>query len=337
MSGFGDKIQATMRADRLLSLLMLLQTRGRMPARELAEELEVSERTIYRDIDALSAAGVPVYGEAGREGGFALLDDYRTSLTGLTEGEVRALFMLSIPAPLADLGVSQELKQAWLKLSAVLPAHRRVDQARVRQRFHLDATGWEQDAGAVPHLQTIYQAVWQDRRLSLCYHPLPGIEIEQTADPYGLVAKAGVWYLVCAHKGRLRAHRVSDLIAVSLQTGTFERPEGFDLAGFWETWCAEREQSRAAYTVTVRAAPGLIPYLPMYFGERIRADIAHAGPTDAESWIVLELAFESLESARDRLLGFGRAVEVLAPKALRESIVDYATQITQLYERSEAA
>ncbi|HEX6304974.1 MAG TPA: WYL domain-containing protein [Anaerolineales bacterium] len=326
-----------MRADRLLSLLMLLQARGRMPARELAEELEVSARTIYRDIDALSAAGVPVYGEAGREGGFALLDDYRTSLTGLTEGEVRALFMLSIPAPLADLGVSQELKQAWLKLSAALPAYRRADQARVRQRFHLDATWWDQDTGAVPHLQTIYRAVWQDHRLSLCYHPLPGIEIGQTVDPFGLVAKAGVWYLVCAHKGRLRAHRVSDLIAVSVQTDTFKRPEGFDLADFWGTWCADREQSHVAYTVMVRVAPGLIPYLPMYFGERTRAGLAQARPPDTEGWIALELAFESLEAARDRLLGFGRAVEVLAPKALRESVVDYATQITQLYERSDTA
>lgn len=337
MSGFSDKIHAIMRADRLLSLLMLLQTRGRMPARELAEELEVSERTIYRDIDALSAAGVPVYGEAGREGGFALLDDYRTSLTGLTEGEVRALFMLSIPAPLAELGVSQELKQAWLKISAALPAHRRADQARVRQRFHLDATWWDQDTGAVPHLRTIYRAVWEDRRLSISYHPFPGVVIEQTVDPYGLVAKAGVWYLVCARQGRLRAHRLSDLMTANLEYEIFKRPEGFDLANFWQTWCAHRQQSRGAYTVTVRVAPGLVPYLPMYFGERVREQVAGAGLPDAEGWIALELAFESLEAARDRLLGFGRAVEVLAPRALRESLKDYATQITQLYEQSESA
>ncbi len=129
-----------MRADRLLSLLMLLQARGRLTAKALAEKLEVSERTIYRDIDALCVAGVPIYGEAGPEGGYALLDSYRTSLTGLTEGEVRALFMLNIPAPLAELGVSQELRTAMLKLSAVLPAARRSDEERVRQRFYLDST-----------------------------------------------------------------------------------------------------------------------------------------------------------------------------------------------------
>jgi predicted DNA-binding transcriptional regulator YafY len=312
---------------------MLLQARGRMTAGELAEELEVSERTIYRDIDALSAAGVPVYGEAGREGGYALLDPYRTSLTGLTAGEVRALFMLSIPAALAELGVSQELKQALLKLSAALPAGRRADEEQVRQRFYLDTTWWDQEEGSMPHLQMLYQAVWQDRRIRLNYRPLPPVEIEQCVDPYGLVAKAGAWHLVCAWKGRLRVHRVSDLITISLQDETFKRPEGFDLEGFWKTWCGERAQSRTVYPVRVRLAADMVPFLPMYFGEGIKAKIVQARPPEEEEWVILELAFESLEAARDRLLAFGRGVEVLSPRALRESIRDYAVQITALYEK----
>ena len=158
-----------MRADRLLSLLMLLQTRGQMTAQELAKELEVSERTIYRDMDALSVAGIPIYGEPGPEGGFALLNSYRTNLTGLTEGEVRALFMLSIPAPLADLGVSQELRSALLKLSAALPDSHRRDEAKVRQRFHLDSTWWHQGAEQLPHLSTVHDALWQDRQLHIVY------------------------------------------------------------------------------------------------------------------------------------------------------------------------
>jgi predicted DNA-binding transcriptional regulator YafY len=322
-----------MRADRLLSLLMLLQARGRMTARELAEELEVSERTIYRDIDALSAAGVPVYGEAGREGGFALLDSYRTNLTGLTEGEVRALFMLNIPAALADLGLSRELKQALLKLSAALPAGRRADEEQVRQRFYLDTTWWDQGAGPVPHLQTLYQAVWQDRRIRLTYHPLPPVELEQCVDPYGLVAKAGAWYLVCARNGRPRVHRLSDLITVSVLDETFERLAGFDLESFWKAWCARREQNQTHYPVSVRVAAGMLPFLPMYFGESIKPKILEAGPPDEDGWITLELSFESLEAARDRLLAFGRGVAVLAPRALRESIQDYAAQITALYEK----
>ena len=320
-----------MRADRLLSLLMLLQTRGRMTAKKLAEELEVSERTIYRDIDALSAAGVPVYGESGPEGGYALLDHYRTNLTGLTEGEVRALFMLSIPAPLADLGVSQELKAALLKLSAALPDVHRRDEQRVRQRFHLDSTWWHQVDESVPHLPVIHQAVWQDRKLYLAYRLPLAIEVEQLVDPFGLVAKAGVWYLVYALSGCVRTHRVSGLLDARMSEESFVRPADFDLAAFWEAWCAEREESRSYYPVTVRVAPDFLPELPRTFGDRMRAKIAQAGPPDAEGWTTLELSFESLEAARDRILGFGRGVEVVEPRALRRSIMDFAAQIVALY------
>lgn len=325
-----------MRADRLLSLLMLLQSRGRMSARELAAELEVSKRTIYRDVEALSLAGVPIYAESGRDGGYALLDSYRTSLTGLTEGEVRALFMLSIPAPLADLGMGQELKTALLKLSAALPDVRRQDEARVRQRFLVDSTWWQhQGEEPVPYLQTIHQAVWEDRRLHIVYRPPFALQIEHEVEPYGLVAKAGIWYLVCARSGRVRVHRVADLLEVHLTEEPFVRPADFDLAAFWQGWCTEREQNRSLYPVTVRVAPGLLPLLPWYFGNGIREKIAASGGPDAGGWTVLDLAFESLEAARDRILSFGRGMEVLTPQALRLSIADYAEQIAALYTRPE--
>jgi predicted DNA-binding transcriptional regulator YafY len=320
-----------MRADRLLSLLMLLQARGQMTARELARELHVSERTIYRDIDALCLAGVPVYGEPGPEGGFALVDSYRTTLTGLTEGEVRALFMLSIPAPLADLGVSQELRAALLKLSAALPDSRRHDEERVRQRFHLDSTWWRQGEERIPHLQTIHQAVWKDLLLTIVYHPPFTAEIERLVAPYGLVAKAGVWYLVCARNDRFHVHLVSDLLDVRLSDQSFDRPADFDLAAFWEAWCAEYETMLSGFTATVRVAPELLPWLPRYFGHGIHAQIAQAGPPDAQGWVRLELSFQSFEAARDRILSFGRAVEVLEPRALRRSVLDYAEQIVALY------
>lgn len=158
-----------MRADRLLSLLMLLQTRGRVSARQLARELEVSERTIYRDIIALSVAGVPVYGQAGPDGGYQLLDSYRTSLTGLSESETRALFMLNMPGLLAKLGLSQDLKAAMLKLAAALPESRRQEEERVRQRYSIDASWGSQAEEPLPHLQTIQQAVWEDRKLVITY------------------------------------------------------------------------------------------------------------------------------------------------------------------------
>lgn len=321
-----------MRADRLLSLLMLLQTRGKLSARELADELAVSERTIYRDIDALCAAGVPIYAEPGRHGGYGLLDSYRTRLTGLSDGELRALFMLSIPAPLADLGISQELKTALLKLSASLPASRRDAEARVRQRFHLDSTWWDQDAGPVPHLKTLHQAVWQDRRVALTYRPPFAVEIEQCAEPYGLVAKAGAWYLVFAVSGRIRAHRVVDFTAVQMIDTHFERPPDFNLAAFWEDWCAARAEDRASFRVRVRVAPEAISHLPFYLGERVKDALDEADPPDAEGCVTLTLHFEHFESARSHLLALGRAVEVLAPEPLRLSLLDYARQIAKLYE-----
>ncbi len=321
-----------MRADRLISLLMLLQTRGRMTAQALAQELEVSERTIYRDIDALCTAGVPIYGEAGLDGGYALLDSYRTNLTGLSEAEVRALFMLSVPAPLAELGVSRELKSALLKLTAALPAARRPHEEYVRQRFYLDSAGWQRDEEAVPHLKAIHQAVWQDRKLHLTVRTY-SFQGENLVDPYGLVVKAGAWYLVCAAHGRIRVYRISYLVDARLSDEKFERPADFDLAAYWQASCAEQEQNRSTYSVTVRVAPDFVPVLPRYFGNSIREKIARAQPPDAEGWITLELAFESLEAARDRLLDFGRGVEVLEPYALRRSLWDVAEQIVALYSR----
>lgn len=334
-----------MRADRLLSILMLLQSRGRMTAGELACELEVSERTIYRDLDALSAAGVPVYAERGPGGGCALLDSYRTTLTGLTQEEVRALFMLSIPAPLAELGVDQELKMALLKLSAALPATRRQDEERARQRIHLDSSGWFETRESVPHLQTLQRAVWEDRKLHLTYRLRFGAQAEWLVEPYGLVAKANVWHLVCAREGHLRVYRVSQVLEASISDESFERPDDFDLAAFWQGWCAEVEENRPYYPVIVRVAQDLAPWLPQYFGEPIREEVARAqstpvqgvetGSPDTAGWLTVTLLFESLHEARERLLGFGGAVEVVAPVALRLGVVDFARQIISRYPLDE--
>jgi predicted DNA-binding transcriptional regulator YafY len=312
---------------------MLLQTHGRMTAQALAEELEVSVRTIYRDIEALSYAGVPVYAERGPGGGCALFDSYRTNLTGLTESEVQALFMLNVPAPLSDLGMRAELQSALLKLTAALPAKRRQGERYVRQRFFLDSVGWFQSDETVPHLETIQQAVWQDRKLALIYRiPYPiNDRGQRQVEPYGLVAKAGAWYLVAFSNERIRAYRVSQILEARLADDGFDRPADFDLAKFWNAWCAEYERNRPQYPVKVRIAPNLIPLLPLYFGDRIRDQLAGAGPPDAEGWLTVTLQFERLETARARLLGFGRAVEVVEPEALRQSVVDFATQIVSFY------
>ena len=325
-----------MRADRLLSLLMLLQARGRMTAPALAAELDVSERTIYRDIDALCASGIPVYAETGRSGGFALVESYRTTLTGLTQAEVRALFMLSIPAPLAELGVVPDLRAALRKLSASLPVSRRQDERWVQQRFYLDGTAWRHGHESVPHLQIVQQAVWENRRLRVKYHPLPALEMDRIVDPLGLVAKTGIWYLVAASQGQIHVHRISELISVDPCAGAFVRPSEFDLPGFWKQWTEEHERSMVSYRVRVRIAPEFVSALPRMMGSGIREQLERTGPPDPDGWVRLELAFDSLFAARDRLLGLGRGVEVLEPWPLRQSLVDHARQIVALYAESDA-
>ncbi|RPI77656.1 MAG: YafY family transcriptional regulator [Chloroflexi bacterium] len=321
-----------MRADRLLSLLMLLQSRGRMTANQLAKELEVSERTIYRDIDALSTSGVPVYGETGPDGGYDLLESYRTNLTGLKNGEVRALFMLSIPSSLDALGVSQDLKQALRKISAALPGSFRGDEEQVRQRFYLDSSWWHQSDGSLPHLRTIQQAVWEDRRLVITHRTMFGVYLDRMVEPYALVAKAGIWYLVCSRKSTFRVYRVSNVIDARISTEYFQRKSDFHLETYWKEWCSDVEESQTAYNVTIRVSRDFIPYLSHYFGNSIREKVERANLPDDQGRIILTVSFETLEAARDRLLDFGRAVEVLEPIALRYSIVDIARQITNLYE-----
>jgi predicted DNA-binding transcriptional regulator YafY len=322
-----------------------LQARGRMTAQELARELEVSERTIYRDINALSASGVPVYAESGPGGGCALLDSYRTNLTGLTADEARALFMLSIPAPLAQLGVTQELKAALLKLSAALPEARRHDEERIRQRIYLDSLTWFQGEDAVPHLPTIYRAVWDDRRVAITLRVQFGAflqtQIEQVIAPYGLVAKVGVWHIVAArhdaahpgaaHDDQLRVYRAADVIEARLLDEPFTRCANFDLVEFWQTWCDGVEQHRPRYEATLRLAAHFVPHAHHYLGEDVRAAIAQAAP-DEQGRVQIAVVFESLEEARARCLSLGRAVEVLEPEALRQSIIDYAEQIRKVYE-----
>ena len=320
-----------MRADRLISLLLLLQTQGRQTAAQLASRLEVSERTIYRDIDALGAAGVPVYSDPGPHGGFSLLDSYRTTLTGLTGEEIRALFMLSIPAPLIELGLSEELRNALLKLSAALPQRYQPEQAFIRQRFYLDTTWWEQPGDAPAHLHTLHQAVSTGCLLDIRYRALSGVPVERRVEPYGLVAKAGAWYLVYAVHARLRVLRVSDLQDAQVVAAGFSRPPDFDLVAFWDAWCADHERRQLAFTATVLTTERLAPHLRRSHSAQPPDTSQAASHPARPGWQVLRLAFPSFDDARRSLLGYGRAVEVLEPLALRRSLLDYAEQIIDLY------
>ena len=331
MSGFNDKI-LFMRADRLLSLLMLLQDRGQLTAGELAAELEVSERTIYRDMVALSTAGVPVYAERGPGGGCSLIDSYRTNLTGLTRDEVRALFMLSVPAPLAELGVDQDLKAALLKLSAALPEVYRPEGIRVRQRIHLDSTAWFHQEVQVPHIHTIQLGLFQDLKLNLTYRLAFDAQVEHFVEPYGLVAKTNLWYLIFARKGVIFVRKLADVLHAELTQDKFDYPPEFDLVKFWTDWCRVYEINQPQFTAQVRLRPDLVRML-QNFEDPLITEITGESTLDGDGWYNLILHFDTFEAARKHLLNFGGAVEVIEPQALRTSIQDFATQIQAAYNR----
>jgi predicted DNA-binding transcriptional regulator YafY len=322
-----------MRADRLLSMLMLLQTRGRSTARQLAIELEVSERTIYRDVIALNAAGMPIYTEGGPGGGISLVESYQTNLTGLRPEEAQALSMLNIPEPLVRLGVGQELKAALLKLSAAVPPSVREKQAQARQRIHLDAAWWFQPEEPTPYLKVIQQAVWQVRLLQITYRGDFNATSEQVVAPYGLVAKASVWYLIFSRAGHIRAWRVARIVLASMLPQSFERRADFDLAAFWQKWCADFEKDRSHYMVHALVSPSLAARLSRLLREN-QPEVLNLPPSavQREGWQAMTLTFENFENARTRILGYGGAIEVLDPPALRASVADYAQQIRVLYD-----
>ncbi|MBX3056282.1 MAG: YafY family transcriptional regulator [Anaerolineae bacterium] len=323
-----------MRADRLISLLMLLQTHGRLTAEELAERLECSPRTIYRDLDALSASGVPVYAERGPQGGCMLMESYRTNLTGLKEDEVRALFMFTVPGLLADLGADKAGESALLKLTASLPAPFQQDAQRVQERLYLDPAAWFQQEEPTPFLPLVQTAVFTDRRLRIQYRRADGQWVKRLVDPLGLVAKAGIWYLVgITNFPHPQTYRVSRIQEAEMSEGHGRRPPQFQLADYWQQWCAQFEARRERYTVTARVAPEAISHMLRFFGESLYALLEQPGITDEQGYATLSLPFDSAQAACEALMGLGTAVEILSPPELREQIRVTAVQLAALYAR----
>ncbi len=321
-----------MRAGRLVSILLLLQTRGRMTARQLADEMEVSLRTIYRDLDELAVAGVPVYAERGATGGYRLVDGYRTRLTGLSAEEAEALFLSGLEGPAAELGLETVLAAAQLKVLAALPPELRGRTARIRERFHLVGPGWFSSPEEVPLLTVVAEALWESRRLSMRYRR-GETEHDRLVEPLGLVLQAGTWYLVARREGAVRTYRVSRIVAARVQAEPFERPPDFELAAYWERSVAEFERSLAQVPVTLRVRGDRVDELAYALGGRGRLRGA-GGPLpapDANGWVTLDLRLESIEGAHDDLLRLGASVEVLAPDELRHRLRETAAEIATLY------
>jgi len=304
-----------------------------MTARELAVELEVSERTIHRDVAALSAAGVPVYAEPGRHGGCQLVQGYRTRLTGLNVDEAEALFLAGAPGPMAELGLGTVLAAAQLKVLAALPPELRSRAVRVQQRFHLDAPAWFRDPDDVPYLATVAAALWDDRRLDAHYQR-PDRAVRRVLDPLGLVLKAGVWYLVAANRGHVRTYRVSRLRSVEVRADSFVRPDDFDLTAYWASSSLQFEENMLRIEVTARVSSTGLGMLRRVLepaaGRAAQTAVADAH-ADPDGWVRLVLPMESSEVAYHELLRLGADVEVLEPVELRQRLVATAHAMSRRY------
>lgn len=321
-----------MRQSRLLSILLKLQTRGRMTAQALADEFETSVRTIYRDIDQLSAAGVPVYADRGRSGGFQLLDGYRTRLTGMTPVEAEALFLSGLPGPAAELGLGDAMAAAQLKLLAALPSERGDGPGRVAARFHLDPVGWYQNAERADTLPLLADAVWNTKRIRVRYESWKAT-VERDLDPLGLALKAGVWYLVARAGGKPRTYRVSNILKLDITDDTFTRPRAFDLAAYWREWIADFEARLYKSVARLRLSPEGVKRLALLAPPVQEMAKRTAGKPNKNGWVRVEIPIESINHAVGEVLRLGPHAEVLSPPELRARMVQVSAEMGALYQR----
>ncbi len=317
-----------MLASRLLSILMLLQTRGRMSATELAKRFEVSVRTIFRDIDELSAAGIPVYAERGRNGGFQLMDGYRTRLTGLTQGEAEAIFLAGLPGPAAELGLSELLASARLKLKAALPANVQPQAERIASRFHLDPVAWFRANEPLPYLQTVARAVWGGKFLKLRYRNLGEIYMRRLG-PLGLVLKGGVWYLVAQSGKAIRTYRVAAIQDAEIEDADFPRPRNFDLAAYWLKSSRDYETGLYREEADVRLSPKGIIRLQAFGPHVAEAAAKSAGQPNRRGWVRCRLPIESFESGARDLIRLGEEAEILGPPALLQTVLTMLARLSR--------
>ncbi|QDQ27919.1 YafY family transcriptional regulator [Chitinimonas arctica] len=320
-----------MRSSRLLSILMLLQWRGRLSATVLAREFEVSVRTIYRDVDALSASGVPVYAERGRQGGITLHKGYRTRLTGLTPGEAESLPLAGIATVAHDLGVGVEAAAAQFKLMASLPAEAGEGVLRIARRFHIDPLPWYHRAEAPDCLPELAKAVWREHRIRIDYESWQNHAPRELA-PLGLVLKGGLWYLVASSGGkRPYSYRVSSIRSLEVLDTHFQRPNDFELATHWPAAVAAFERRLLKEMATVRLSEEgcrILRAVSPLAAEQVQAS---SRPCAREGWIEAEMPIETPEYSARQLLRLGAEVEVLAPASLRRALVHEAQAVLAHY------
>lgn len=323
-----------MRASRLLSIQMLLQARGRVSASVLARELEVSVRTLYRDVEELAAAGVPIFAERGRAGGFQLLAGWKPTLAGLTPTESQAVFLSGLAGPAAELGFGSAVEAAKLKLLAAMPKEWRGQAERVASRLYLDPLDWYRDTEPAPHLGAIAAAVWEPRLLALEYESWKGV-VKRTVSPLGLVLKSGAWYFVAAVDDSPRTFKVANVRALGVLEAPARRPKGFDLPAYWRESVQRFEQQLLQGRATVLADAAGVAQLRRENGAVARAVPQQLDTAHGRARIVIPI--ESIEQATSLFIRLAPEVEVIEPAALRESIERRLRAAARRYRRRRVA
>ncbi|MED4731932.1 YafY family protein [Aneurinibacillus migulanus] len=314
-----------MRADRLLSILLLLQNQGKMTSRELAEKLEVSERTIFRDMESLSAAGIPIFAERGTNGGWALSEGYRTNLTGMKTEEIVSLLLANPSGPLHDLGLLHNFESAFQKLLTASPTMMRNSAEYARQRLHIDGAGWHESTEVSPYLSVIQEATWENRKLHINYQKDEEVT-ERIIHPFGLVAKRNTWYVVAQTGGNIRTYRISRVRSAHTLDETFERPIDFNLAAYWEESIERFKSNLPWYPTRLKVNEKLFPRL--YRERYIKIRSIH--PME-NGWVEADIEFHTLDSACESILGFGALVKVIEPFELRVKVLTEAKSILSIY------
>jgi predicted DNA-binding transcriptional regulator YafY len=319
-----------MRASRLLSIQMLLEIRGCMSAEALSRELEVSLRTVHRDIDRLAAAGVPIYADRGRSGGFKLMQGWRTTLTGFTASEVQAVFLSGLAGPATALGLGQEVADAQLKLAIALPPTQRGSARMLQERFHLDTVDWYREADPVPYLKAVAAAVWNEKQIAIRYESWKG-NVRRIVHPLGLVLKGGVWYLVAAIDEKPRTYRISNILEIRDREASIARPKKFDLASYWATSVARFEAELHSTRATVLANEAGIKQLRMLSAPIAKAIASAQRQIQRDGRAKLVVPLETTDHAIGHLLRLAPDVEVLAPNSLRLAIANRLASAAACY------
>lgn len=319
-----------MRAERLLNILTTLQARGHATATELATENEVSLRTIYRDIDNLALAGIPVYAERGAQGGYRLLNDYKVQLNGMNQGEVQALVLSGLGSSVRGLGLSAAVASAEKKFAAALPAGLRDEVTRLRRHFYLDSSAWFNDAEEPVFLASLFAAIWEQQRIRIHYRSWRR-ESDIALSPLGVVLKSGAWYLVANHDGELRTYRVARIQSLTLHTGDHQCPPGFDLATYWRDSQARLDAAMHPTVARVRVSSLGLRILPELCGSYARTRIEVSEAADTDGWYEVSLPVQQTEHAVSELLRLGAELEVLSPHDLREAMRQTVSSLHAFY------